>query len=101
MSPMNVRSRFLFCVFIFRFFAIVKKIPKLNTHEQKSFAKFKHGNSVPIKKIQITIRKKKKERLAFYSNSAQDVCIDNSQIILKLVLLVSSILYLGLSSVLK
>ena len=94
---MNVRNRFAFCVFIFGFFAIVKKIPKLNTHEEKSFAKFKHGNLVPIKKIQITNRK----RLAFYSNSAQDVCIDNSQIILKLVLLVSSILYLGLSSVLK
>ena len=97
---MNVRNRFPFCVLIFGFFAIVKKIPKLNTHEEKSFAKFKHGNLVPIKKIHKQ-KKKKKERLAFYSNSAQDVCIDNSQIILKLVLLVSSILYLGLSSVLK
>ena len=101
MYPMNVRNRFPFCVFIFGFFAIMKKIPKLNTHEEKSFAKFKHGNLVPIKKIQITNRKKKKERLAFYSNSVQDVCIDNSQIVLKLVFLVSSILYLGLSSVVK
>ena len=72
---MNVRNRFPFCVFIFGFFAIVKKIPKLNTHEEKSFAKFKHGNLGPIKKIQITNRKKKKkekkkERLAFYIATA-------------------------------
>ena len=72
MSPMNVRNRFPFCVFIFGFFAIVKKIPKLNTHEEKSFAKFKHGNLGPIKKMQITNRKKKrkKERLAFYIATA-------------------------------
>ena len=89
MSPMNVRNRFPFRVFIFGFFAIVKKISKLDTHEEKFFAKFKHGNLAPIKKIQIINRKrkkKKKERLAFYSNSVQDVCIDNSQIILKLVI---------------
>ena len=102
---MNVRNRFPFCVFIFVFFAIVKKIPKLNTHEEKSFAKFKHGNLGPIKKIQITNRKKKRNKetkiSVLYSNSVQDVCIDNSQIILKLVLLVSSILYLGLSSFVK
>ena len=102
MSPMNVRNRIPFCVFIFGFFAIVKKIPKLNTHEEKYFAKFKHGNLGPIKKIQITNRKKKERKISvLYSNSVQDVCIDNSQIILKLVLLVSSILYLGLSSFVK
>ena len=41
-----------------------------------------------------------KKRLAFYSNNVQDVCTDNSQLILKLVLFVSSISYFGLSSVL-
>ena len=62
MSPMNVRNRFPFRVFIFGFFAIVKKIPKLDTHEEKSFAKFKHGNLAPIKKIQIINRKRKKKK---------------------------------------